>query len=489
MPAGAVLAIGALLGGAAALAASHKKAVTPEGPPPPEELPPHGRPAATESRGAPTMDATLDDGTRAAVLRALSTENDAAKLEAFGEALLTIAPVAASLLLAKAHSMGGPATPHAPDKAPGGLDAGLDAGTSAAVLHALASETDPARLFAFAATLQLQYPIAAALLLAKSQELQRAHEQGQPPPVLVPPTVLTAPTTAPAPASPAPSAAPRTRPAPPPPPAPRAAPTTAPATPRAAPATPTTPRRPPPAPPGPRPSPGAAPAPHEAPVQPSACTFPLVDGASCIDAPRALGAAPTGFTTPKTWPPAMTKQAQNIFRSSATPAGVYYVYFTGDGGLYRFTKSSSNTVLASSHDVHVAGLAQPAAVAEPHHPAAPPPARPAPSSAPAPSYAPPTASAASCPFPLQAGVTCLDATSAMHMASGPFATPKTWPPVMTQQAVAANRSSATPPGVYYVSCATDGRVYKLTKSSSGNTTLQSAASSGATPTVQLQARA
>jgi hypothetical protein len=62
---------------------------------------------------------------------------------------------------------------------------------------------------------------------------------------------------------------------------------------------------------------------------------------------------------------------------------------------------------------------------------------------------------------------------------------------MTKQAVAANRSSATPAGVYYVACSADGRVYKVTKGG-GNTTLQSAASSSTTTSpapIALQARA
>jgi hypothetical protein len=476
MPAGAVFVFGSLLGAAALAAASRKKTAAAASEP---EAPPGPRPGS-ETHGGPTMDATLDDGTRGAVLRALATETDPAKLEAFGDALLTIAPVAASLLLAKARSLGGSPTPHAPEKAPGGLDANLDGGTSAAVLHALASETDAARLLAFAATLQLQYPIAAALLLAKAQELARAQEHGAPPPVLVTPPPET-PHEGPH-AAPPPAATPRTRP---PAPGPRTAPAPAP---HAAPPPAATPRTRPPAPGPARPSPGPAPAPHEAaPVLSSVCTFPVVDGASCIDAPRALAAAPTGFTTPKTWPPDMTKQAQNIYRSSATPAGVYYVYYAGDGGLYRFTKSASNTVLASSHDVHVASLAQAPAVAAPHHPDAPPAARP-PAAAP-PAYAPP-ASSASCPFPLEPGVSCLDATTAMRTAAGPFTTPKTWPPVMTKQAVAANRSSATPAGVYYVACSADGRVYKVTKSAAGNTTLQSAAGVTTSPApIALQARA
>ena len=87
---------------------------------------------------------------------------------------------------------------------------------------------------------------------------------------------------------------------------------------------------------------------------------------------------------------------------------------------------------------------------------------------------PQPSSAAFCPFPLQAGVTCLDAGTAMHLAASPFTTPKKWPAVMTQQAVACNRSAA-PAGVYYVQADADGRVYKLTKGG-GNTTLQSAAS-------------
>src|SRR5579872_2638746 len=66
-----------------------------------------------------------------------------------------------------------PATPPpAPTPPPpgglSGLDPNMDAQTRQAVIAALTTETDPAKLQGFAASLQFQYPIAAGLLWAKS---------------------------------------------------------------------------------------------------------------------------------------------------------------------------------------------------------------------------------------------------------------------------------------------------------------------------------
>jgi peptidoglycan hydrolase-like protein with peptidoglycan-binding domain len=116
-----------------------------------------------------------------------------------------------------------PATPPpAPSPPPpgglSGLDPNMDAQTRQAVIAALTTETDPAKLQGFAASLQAQYPIAAGLLWAKSAAMIAL--QGPPlapapvpalpsvipamPPAVPPPGVIQPPA-APIPAVPAPA--------------------------------------------------------------------------------------------------------------------------------------------------------------------------------------------------------------------------------------------------------------------------------------------
>src|SRR5579872_5514690 len=89
-----------------------------------------------------------------------------------------------------------------PPGALSGLDANMDAQTRQAVIAALTSETDPAKLQGFAATIQMQYPIAAGLLWAKAAAIVAQQTPlvgpGAPPPG-APPTAV------PTPATPAPS--------------------------------------------------------------------------------------------------------------------------------------------------------------------------------------------------------------------------------------------------------------------------------------------
>jgi hypothetical protein len=506
---------------------------------PPQALEPAAAPLrdvamASAPSPAPDLDSGMDAATHAAVLRALVTDNDPKHLSDFAESIRPQYPVASSLLFAKARALGSVTVPAA-TTGPGGLDPTLDTATRAAVLQALVTETDPARLVSFAATLQEQFPIAAGMVLGRAQELQR-----RAPPYAAPATSPAA-AAAPSPAGPtaprSPGSPGRPRPLPP---GPRAAPSAEPS-PRAAPAAPAsvnpwaagadiTPKmsddvaqdflfalgtwllaspalhdpstsdldfswwsaehresagphaepRPRPVPPSPRPAPR--------PAVPSA--FPLVAGATFVDDTRALRAARRGFSTPVSWPPEMTTQAENIHRSASAPRGVYYVYFAADGALYRFTKSATNTVLAVSHDVDAALLGAPAsspapASRLPDAPSAaaarprPPPSAPAPAPLPAPA-APSTAPvpAAVCPFPVQPGVVCIGAQDAMAQASTPFSVPRSWPPAMTAQATAINAATAASPGIYYVVNPGDGNLYKFTKSKGAQgritTTLQSA---------------
>src|SRR5579872_6151176 len=85
-----------------------------------------------------------------------------------------------------------PATPPPAPSAPppgglSGLDPGMDAQTRQAVIAALTTETDPAKLQGFATTLRDQYPIAAGLLFAKATALIAQQQPVGPSPAL--PTV------------------------------------------------------------------------------------------------------------------------------------------------------------------------------------------------------------------------------------------------------------------------------------------------------------
>jgi hypothetical protein len=62
-------------------------------------------------------------------------------------------------------------TPPGAGTGPQGLDPGMDPQTAQAVIAALTSETDPAKLQGFAASLQFKFPIAAGLLWAKATAL------------------------------------------------------------------------------------------------------------------------------------------------------------------------------------------------------------------------------------------------------------------------------------------------------------------------------
>jgi peptidoglycan hydrolase-like protein with peptidoglycan-binding domain len=77
----------------------------------------------------------------------------------------------------------GPPIAPAPGPAPAmpgisGLDANMDPQTRAAVMQALATETDPAKLSGFAAAIQFQYPIAAGLLMTKAAAMQATQPLG-----------------------------------------------------------------------------------------------------------------------------------------------------------------------------------------------------------------------------------------------------------------------------------------------------------------------
>ena len=93
-------------------------------------------------------------------------------------------------------------TPATPDIS--GLDVGMDPQTRAAVMQALATESDPAKLSGFAAAIQLKYPLAAGLLLAKAAAMQATQPLG---PTIPTPAPSPPPPGAPVPLPPAPPAA------------------------------------------------------------------------------------------------------------------------------------------------------------------------------------------------------------------------------------------------------------------------------------------
>ena len=165
------------------------------------------------------LDSSLPPPLRDQVLAALANERDPAKLEAFAAALQTQFPIAASQLRARAQELraagapSGPAAPFpfpnaapvpvpfpsipfpsvpptpaqpqspgapppaAPSPAPPipipgfGLDPGMPPDVAQAVTTALATETDPAKLRNFAASLTPRFPIAAGMLNAKANAL------------------------------------------------------------------------------------------------------------------------------------------------------------------------------------------------------------------------------------------------------------------------------------------------------------------------------
>ena len=394
------------------------------------------------------LDAGIDPATRGAVLLAVASETDPEKLTAFAESLRTRFPIAASLLYAKAATMraaqGLPPAPM-PSSSSTHLDAGIDQQTEAAILQALASEMDAASLQAFAASIQSKWPIAAALLLARAESL---HHHGALP-------HAPSPHAPPAPPPPHPHAPPAPAPQPSPQPPPRQRPP--------APNVPASP-----APQGPPPRQAPAPAPQGA-----VCPFALPPGATCIDEAAATAAAHGGFTTPKSWPPPMTQAAQSCFRSSSARPGRYYVWYSPDGGLYELTKTANNCTLRSTHDVDASLLEHGAPGPAPAPRQGPPPRQAPPGRAPAPGpHAEPASPSAGAPFPVQAGLVYVPPSTASVAATEAFSVPKSWPPSLTAQAVAVNKSSA-PAGSYYVLSPGEGALYQLTKGG-GNTVLKRA---------------
>jgi hypothetical protein len=83
-----------------------------------------------------------------------------------------------------------PAPPPAPSPPPpggmAGLDANMDSQTRQAVIAALTSESDPAKLQGFAAAIQFQYPIAAGLLWTKATAIVAQHTPPPAPPGVPP---------------------------------------------------------------------------------------------------------------------------------------------------------------------------------------------------------------------------------------------------------------------------------------------------------------
>jgi nucleoid-associated protein YgaU len=81
----------------------------------------------------------------------------------------------------------------------GGLDPGMPAEMQKAVVGALTTETDPAKLQGFASAIQAQYPVAAGLLMAKAQALLLVHPITPPAPQPTPPRPLPPPSPSPVP--------------------------------------------------------------------------------------------------------------------------------------------------------------------------------------------------------------------------------------------------------------------------------------------------
>jgi hypothetical protein len=89
-----------------------------------------------------------------------------------------------------------PASPAAPS--PFTLDPNMAPATQSAVLGVLTTESDPAKIQAFAQAIQAQYPIAAGLLMAKANMLRLAHPVAAPAPAPPAPAPAPSPTAPPA---------------------------------------------------------------------------------------------------------------------------------------------------------------------------------------------------------------------------------------------------------------------------------------------------
>jgi peptidoglycan hydrolase-like protein with peptidoglycan-binding domain len=157
------------IGTAIALAAASSRAKTPP-------------PGATV-----TLDNHLPLPLEEQVLHTLATSQDPTELSALADQLEANGfPLAARALRARAAQLkaagaGAPGTAAPVASAPAtstpstalpGLDANLDPTTAQAVLAALSTETDPAKLVGFAHSIEAQYPLAAAALMTKAAGLQ-----------------------------------------------------------------------------------------------------------------------------------------------------------------------------------------------------------------------------------------------------------------------------------------------------------------------------
>jgi peptidoglycan hydrolase-like protein with peptidoglycan-binding domain len=154
----------------------------------------HAKPAqAPAPKGATvTLDTTLPAQLEDQIVHALSTSQDPAELSALADQLDAKGfPLAATALRARAAQLQaqavvpGAVTPAASTPStttpPTGLP-GLDPNISTmgpAVLAALSTETDPAKLIGFAHSIQDQYPMAAAALMTKAAALQAAQRAAQ----------------------------------------------------------------------------------------------------------------------------------------------------------------------------------------------------------------------------------------------------------------------------------------------------------------------
>jgi nucleoid-associated protein YgaU len=207
------------------------------------DLPPIPKPQAPAAPAAPNLPADLaaqllgiPDPPRSEIARQLMAQTDPNQLEAFARQVEPQFPIAAMALRARAALLRGvpvapsptpapippPAPqpggvlpplpipplviPPAPQPAPpqppgvpapvipplGGLDPGMPPEMQKAVLGALTTEGDPAKLEGFASAIQAQFPIAAGLLMAKAQALRLVRPPGVAPPgpAPVPPSPL-----------------------------------------------------------------------------------------------------------------------------------------------------------------------------------------------------------------------------------------------------------------------------------------------------------
>jgi hypothetical protein len=127
-----------------------------------------GKKKGAPTSGTYTLDANLSPAETKQVLGAIATSKDPSELNQYATEMdAQHHPLAANALRMRAAML----TPGAALPDAQGLDGNMDPATKTAVLHALATETDPNKLMTFAGTIQLQYPIAAGLLVAKADAL------------------------------------------------------------------------------------------------------------------------------------------------------------------------------------------------------------------------------------------------------------------------------------------------------------------------------